>query len=70
MASEATTQTSRADVEALQVAQAEQAGAEFEWHYGRLTRIGHFGEIGGREIRPMFGIRVNFPRSLSRPCHE
>jgi hypothetical protein len=50
MPSEETTQTSRADVEALQVAQAEQAGAAFEWHYGRLTRIGHFGEVGGREI--------------------
>jgi hypothetical protein len=45
-----TTQTSRADADALQVAQAEQAGVEFEWHFGRLIRIGHFGEVGGRQI--------------------
>jgi hypothetical protein len=45
-----TTQTSRADADALQAAQAEQAGVEFEWHFGRLTRIGHFGEVGGRQI--------------------
>jgi hypothetical protein len=45
-----TTQTSRADADALQTAQAEQAGVEFEWHFGRLTRIGHFGEVGGRQI--------------------
>ena len=59
MASEKTTsqeatQTSRADADALQTAQAEQAGAEFEWHYGRLTRIGHFGEVGGRQITIMW----------------
>lgn len=45
-----TTQTSRADADTLQTAQAEQAGVEFEWHFGRLTRIGHFGEVGGRQI--------------------
>jgi hypothetical protein len=55
MASEETTsqevtQTSRADADTLQAAQAKQAGVEFEWHYGRLTRIGHFGEVGGRQI--------------------
>lgn len=45
-----TTQTSRADADTLQTAQAEQVGVEFEWHFGRLTRIGHFGEVGGRQI--------------------
>jgi hypothetical protein len=45
-----TTQTIRADADALQTAQAEQAGVEFEWHFGRITRIGHFGEVGGRQI--------------------
>jgi hypothetical protein len=59
MASEKTTsqeatQTSRADADALQTAQANQAGAEFEWHYGRLTRIGYFGEVGGRQITIMW----------------
>jgi hypothetical protein len=47
---QATRQTLRSDAEALQEAQAEQAGPQFEWHYGRVTRIGNFGEIGGREV--------------------
>jgi hypothetical protein len=52
--SRTTTQTSRADADALQAAQAEQAGAAFEWHYGRLSRIGHFGEVGGRQVTIMW----------------
>jgi hypothetical protein len=35
--------------EALEVAQAEQAGTEFEWHFGRVTRLGTF-EVVGREV--------------------
>jgi hypothetical protein len=34
-------QTRGAGVEAVESAQAEKAGAEFEWHYGRITRLGH-----------------------------
>jgi hypothetical protein len=36
--------------EALQAAQAKEAGAKFEWHYGRVTRLGHFEVAGGREV--------------------
>jgi hypothetical protein len=39
----------RAGAEALEVAQAEQAGTEFEWHFGRVTRLGTF-EVVGREV--------------------
>jgi hypothetical protein len=39
----------RAGAEALEVAQAEQAGTEFQWHFGRVTRLGTF-EIVGREV--------------------
>lgn len=34
-------QVSGAGVEAVESAQAEKAGAEFEWHFGRVTRMGH-----------------------------
>ena len=40
----------RADQEALGTAQAEQAGAEFQWHFGRITRMGSFEPAGGREV--------------------
>lgn len=36
--------------EAVQEAQAKEAGAKFEWHYGRVTRLGHFEITGGREV--------------------
>jgi hypothetical protein len=36
--------------EAIGAAQAEQAGAAFEWHYGRVTRLGNFEGTGGREV--------------------
>jgi hypothetical protein len=39
----------RAGAEALEVAQAEQVGTEFEWHFGRVTRLGTF-EVVGREV--------------------
>ncbi len=32
--------------EAVEAAQAERAGATFEWHFGRITRMGSY-EIGG-----------------------
>jgi len=43
-------QTHHSGTEALEVAQAKQAGAEFEWHLGRVTRMGHFEIAGGREV--------------------
>jgi hypothetical protein len=42
-------QIHRAGAEALEVAQAEQAGTEFEWHFGRITRLGTF-EVVGRAV--------------------
>jgi hypothetical protein len=36
--------------EALEAAQAQQAGAEFEWHYGRVTRLGHSEIAGGNTV--------------------
>ena len=39
-----------ASVEALEEAQAQEAGAKFEWHYGRVTRLGHFEVAGGRAV--------------------
>ena len=43
-------QMHKAGSEALEAAQAMQAGAEFEWHYGRITRLGHFEIAGGRSV--------------------
>src|ERR1043166_7293440 len=34
----------------LEAAQATQAGANFEWHVGRVTRLGHFTVAGGRVV--------------------
>jgi hypothetical protein len=39
--------------EALEAAQAKVAGAEFEWHYGRVTRLGTY-ELAGRGISIMW----------------
>jgi hypothetical protein len=36
--------------EALGVAQAQQAGSKYEWHFGRVTRLGNFEIAGGREV--------------------
>ena len=43
-------QTHHSGAEALEEAQAKQAGAEFEWHLGRITRRGHFEIGGGRQV--------------------
>lgn len=40
----------RPGAEALEAAQASQAGAKFEWHFGRVTRLGHFTIAGGRAV--------------------
>lgn len=39
-------QTRGAGAEAVEIAQAESAGSEFEWHFGRITRMGH-SEVAG-----------------------
>src|SRR5689334_4061837 len=35
---------------ALEAAQAKEAGAKFDWHYGRITRLGRFEIAGGRSV--------------------
>src|SRR5690348_5025377 len=35
-----------AGTEAIEAAQAERAGVQFEWHFGRVTRLGSY-ELGG-----------------------
>ncbi len=42
-------QTRGAGAEAVETAQAEKAGAEFEWHFGRVTRMGH-SEMAGPSV--------------------
>jgi hypothetical protein len=39
-----------ASAEAVGAAQAQEAGSNYTWHYGRITRIGHFEIAGGREV--------------------
>jgi hypothetical protein len=36
--------------DAVGEAQAHEAGTNFEWHYGRVTRVGSFESAGGREV--------------------
>ena len=36
--------------EAVEAAQAEKAGAQFEWHFGRVTRLGYHEAAGGRGV--------------------
>jgi hypothetical protein len=43
-------QIHEAGSEALEAAQAKEAGAKFEWHYGRVTRLGHYEIAGGRGV--------------------
>ncbi len=43
-------QMHEAGSKALEAAQAKEAGAKFEWHYGRITRLGHFEIAGGRSV--------------------
>jgi len=46
----ATKRIHRTGAEELETAQAEQAGSKYEWHFGRVTRVGNFKVAGGREI--------------------
>lgn len=43
-------QVRETSAEAVGVTQAREAGASFQWHYGRVTRIGSFEMAGGREV--------------------
>lgn len=36
--------------EEVEAAQAERAGAQFEWHFGRITRMGYHEAGGGRGV--------------------
>jgi hypothetical protein len=36
--------------DALEAAQAKKAGTNFEWHFGRVTGLGHFEIAGGRSV--------------------
>jgi len=36
--------------EAVDAAQAQEAGAKFEWHFGRVTRMGTYDFAGGRGV--------------------
>jgi len=47
--SDAARQTRGAGSEAVETAQAEKAGADFEWHFGRITRMGH-SEMAGPAV--------------------
>ncbi len=39
-----------AGTEAVEAAQAERAGTKFEWHFGRITRLGDYEIAGGRGV--------------------
>ena len=49
-ASKDSTQFRGVSSEAVGAAQAQEAGSEFDWHYGRVTRLGYFEVAGGREV--------------------
>lgn len=46
--------TRESSTDELKATQAEQAGSEFEWHFGRVTRLGNFEVAGGREVTIMW----------------
>ena len=39
-----------AGTEAVEAAQAERAGSKFDWHFGRITRLGSYEIAGGRGV--------------------
>ena len=43
-------QVRETSAQAVGVTQAREAGASFQWHYGRVTRMGSFEMAGGREV--------------------
>ena len=43
-------QVRETSADAVGATHAREAGAKFEWHYGRISRIGNFQIAGGREV--------------------
>jgi hypothetical protein len=43
-------QVRETSAQAVGVTQAREAGAGYQWHYGRVTRLGSFEAAGGREV--------------------
>ena len=43
-------QTHETGAEALEATQAHHAGADFQWHFGRVTRLGSFDVADGRQV--------------------
>lgn len=43
-------QVRETSAEAVGATQAREAGTDFTWHYGRVTRVGSFEAAGGREV--------------------
>jgi len=43
-------QVSGTSADAVEATQAKEAGATFDWHYGRVTRMGNFEIAGGKEV--------------------
>ena len=43
-------QTHERGAEALEATQAQHAGADFQWHFGRVTRLGSFDVADGRQV--------------------
>ncbi len=43
-------QVRETSAEGVEATQARQAGAKFDWHYGRVSRLGNFEIAGGREV--------------------
>jgi hypothetical protein len=43
-------QVRETSAEAVGATQAREAGTDFSWHYGRVTRMGSFEAAGGREV--------------------
>ena len=46
--------THESSVDELKASQAKQAGSDFVWHFGRITRMGNFEIAGGREVTIMW----------------
>ncbi len=43
-------QVRETSAEGVEATQAREAGAKFDWHYGRVSRLGNFEIAGGREV--------------------
>ena len=43
-------QVRETSAEGVEATQSREAGAKFDWHYGRVSRLGNFEIAGGREV--------------------